>query len=241
VPRGWPTRWTRRSSGRRRRAGERRGAARREQAATPTAVPHSAHQSVSHPTFIDPDERARALLIGPADGARTIFRARERYPAGFFVGLRTHGGDESFEMREGHVRITVGAEQRVCGPGAVVFVPPGVRAVLQPWPERHVNSSCDPNAYVRTGADGVRRVLARRAIAAGEELTYDFLLNCHGGIVWQCACGGPHCRGTIPGSFFDLPLDEQRRLRQLLDEWFVTEHRDEVAALAAPVGQPSIL
>jgi mannose-6-phosphate isomerase-like protein (cupin superfamily) len=77
--------------------------------------------------FIHPDDRPRALLIGPADGARTIFRARERYPSGFFVGLHTHRGDESFEVRGGEVRFTVGAEQRVCGPGAIVFVPAGVR------------------------------------------------------------------------------------------------------------------
>ena len=76
--------------------------------------------------FINPDER-RGTLIGSADGARRIFRSRERFNAGFFVGLHTHRGDESFEVRSGHVRFTVGEEQHVCGPGMIVFVPPGVR------------------------------------------------------------------------------------------------------------------
>lgn len=110
------------------------------------------------------------------------------------------------------------------------------RVVLQPRPERHVNSSCDPSTVVRTGPDGVRRVVALRAITPGEEVTYDYLVNCHGGIVWQCTCGSPRCRGTAPGSYFDLPLAEQRRLRGLLDAWFVSEHRERIAALEQPAG-----
>src|SRR5437773_2586761 len=44
------------------------------------------------------------------------------------------------------------------------------RVVLMQPPERHINHSCDPNAYVRT-IDGVRYVLALRDIAMGEEIT----------------------------------------------------------------------
>ena len=77
--------------------------------------------------FITPDDSPRSVIFGADEGARTIFRARKRYPAGFFVGLHTHDGDESFEVREGKMRITVSDEQRVCEPGMVVIVPPGVR------------------------------------------------------------------------------------------------------------------
>lgn len=77
--------------------------------------------------FISPDDRTQGPLIGPADGARTIFRTRERFRAGLFVGLHTHRRDESFEVRGGEVRFTVGADQGVCGPGAIVVVPAGVR------------------------------------------------------------------------------------------------------------------
>jgi quercetin dioxygenase-like cupin family protein len=66
------------------------------------------------------------LLVGPADGARRVFRQRAHYAAGFFVGLHAHRGDETFEVREGTVRFTVGDERRQCGPGTVVIVPPGV-------------------------------------------------------------------------------------------------------------------
>jgi uncharacterized RmlC-like cupin family protein len=96
--------------------------------------------------FIDPDERPRGLLIGAADGARTIFRSRQRFGPGAFVGLHTHRGDESFEVRSGEVRMTVGAEQRVCGPGTIIFVPAGVRhgflvesaVVLDVFSEQHM-------------------------------------------------------------------------------------------------------
>jgi hypothetical protein len=99
------------------------------------------------------------------------------------------------------------------------------RVVLMSAPERYINSSCDPNTFVVTRADG-RHVVALRRIARGDEITYDYILNCHGGAVWQCRCGSARCRGTVPGSFFDLPLDEQRRLRRLLDAWFLREHAD---------------
>jgi hypothetical protein len=42
--------------------------------------------------------------------------------------------------------------------------------VLMQWPERHINSSCDPNTFVKM-IDGVRFVAARRPIKTDEELT----------------------------------------------------------------------
>ena len=103
------------------------------------------------------------------------------------------------------------------------------KVVLQPSPERHINSSCDPNTFVKT-IDGVRRVIARRAIEYGEELTCDYIINCHGGIVWQCDCQSPRCRKTIVSSFFDLPMETQLDYLPLLDDWFIEEHREKVEA-----------
>ena len=111
----------------------------------------------------------------------------------------------------------------------------GGRTVLMPSPECYINSSCEPNTCVVT-RDGVRHVVALTAIDAGDEVTYDYLINCHGGVVWQCRCGTGQCRGTIPASFFDLPAAEQRRLRGLLDGWFVAEHADRLRALDREVG-----
>jgi quercetin dioxygenase-like cupin family protein len=76
--------------------------------------------------FVDGNDPTPRMLIGPADGARTLFRERARWAAGFFVGLHTHQGDESFEVREGRVRFAAGDERRTCEPGTLVFVPAGV-------------------------------------------------------------------------------------------------------------------
>jgi SET domain len=78
----------------------------------------------------------------------------------------------------------------------------GGKTVLMQSPERHINSCCDPNTYVRT-IDDVRYVVARKPIRSDEELTYDYIIDCHGGAIWQCNCRSPRCRGTIVSSFFD--------------------------------------
>ena len=106
----------------------------------------------------------------------------------------------------------------------------GGKVVLMRSPERHINSSCDPNTYVKTLA-GVRHVVARKVIKAGEEITYDYIIDCHGGMVWQCSCGSPRCRGTIVSSFFELPVELQLEYLPWLNEWFIAEHREQVEAL----------
>jgi hypothetical protein len=106
----------------------------------------------------------------------------------------------------------------------------GGKTVLMRSPERHINSCCDPNTFVKT-IDGVRHVLARRPIEPGEEITYDYIIDCHGGIVWQCSCSSARCRRTIVSSFFDLPVELQLEYLPLLNQWFIDEHRSEVDAL----------
>jgi hypothetical protein len=104
------------------------------------------------------------------------------------------------------------------------------RVVLLPAPERYINSSCNPNTFVKT-LDGIRHVLALRPIRNGEEITYDYIINCHGGVVWECRCGSDRCRGTIVSSFFELPLPLQSEYVPLLDDWFASEHQEKVAAV----------
>ena len=111
----------------------------------------------------------------------------------------------------------------------------GGKVVLMRSPERHINSSCDPNTFVKT-INEVRSVMARRAIQAGEELTYDYIIDCHGGIVWQCSCGAVRCRGTIVSSFFELSVEQQKEYLPLLSEWFIREHRGEIEALRLKSG-----
>lgn len=108
----------------------------------------------------------------------------------------------------------------------------GGKVVHMKVPERHINSSCDPSAFTKV-IDGVRHVIARRDIRAGEEITYDYMIDCHDGEVWTCTCGSPRCRGTNPSSFFvfELPIELQLEYLPLLSDWFVAEHLEAVEGL----------
>ena len=107
---------------------------------------------------------------------------------------------------------------------------PNGKIVLLGSPDRHVNPSCDPNAYVLYESDH-SFLVTRCNIAAGQEITCDYNINITGGTAWPCHCGAARCRGTTVGDFFRLPLDIQREYRPLLEEWFVRAHRDRVRAL----------
>jgi hypothetical protein len=106
-------------------------------------------------------------------------------------------------------------------------------------PDRHFNHSCDPNCYKRFSEDHIE-VVARRAIAQDEELSFDYLINNPGGDSWPCRCGAARCRGKTGESFFTLPLAFQREYRPLLAEWFIRRHPEETRQLdAAAAGGPT--
>ena len=75
-------------------------------------------------------------------------------------------------------------------------------------PAQFGNHSCDPNLWLH---DAVT-VVARRDIAAGEELTIDYGLMTVA--TWQmtCRCGASGCRGIITGDDWTRP-DLQERYR----------------------------
>lgn len=111
---------------------------------------------------------------------------------------------------------------------------PDGKVVLIGYPDRHVNHSCDPNAYVLYDAES-SYVVARRDIAVGEEITCDYTINITGGTAWPCRCGAARCTGTVAGDFFKLPMEIQQEYRPLLADWFVRRHAGRLSALA-PVG-----
>jgi SET domain-containing protein len=67
---------------------------------------------------------------------------------------------------------------------------------------RFINHSCTPNCR-SIMADGRIFIEARRRIAPGEELTYDYRLDVgaaerkRGVALYPCACGSTRCRGTL--------------------------------------------
>lgn len=75
---------------------------------------------------------------------------------------------------------------------------------LSGGPDDFVNHSCAPNAYVRFDQDGVFLV-ARAAIAAGEELYFDYgVTQIEFPFRFDCLCGATECRGPI-GNCDELP------------------------------------
>ncbi len=95
------------------------------------------------------------------------------------------------------------------------------RTLLVAYPDRHMNHSCDPNAYYRYDNTGGVSAHARRTILVDEEISVDYLVNNAGGDSWPCHCGAERCRGRTGTSFFDQPLSIQREYAGLLAPWFV--------------------
>lgn len=76
-------------------------------------------------------------------------------------------------------------------------------------PGDFVNHSCEPNL----GVFGSVMLVARRDIAEGEELTYDYAMtDSQDYDEFVCLCGTPSCRGVVTGSDWLRP-DLQRRYR----------------------------
>jgi hypothetical protein len=66
----------------------------------------------------------------------------------------------------------------------------------------HVNHCCEPNAGLR----GDRTLVALRAIAAGEEIGYDYATSDGSPYdEFACRCGSPHCRGAVTGEDWRRP------------------------------------
>jgi hypothetical protein len=69
----------------------------------------------------------------------------------------------------------------------------GPRSATEVEPSDYFNHSCEPNC----GLKGQIAVLARRGIAPGEELTYDYGTTDALGPPMDCDCGAASCRGRV--------------------------------------------
>lgn len=107
---------------------------------------------------------------------------------------------------------------------------PDGRIVLLGYPDRHVNHSCHPNAYVVYAGDSSWFV-ARREIQPGDEITIDYNINISGGTAWPCHCGAARCNGMVVGDFFLLPTALQVEYRPLLADWFVRRHAERLNSM----------
>lgn len=107
------------------------------------------------------------------------------------------------------------------------------KVVWQKEPERSRNHSCDPNSYDKT-INGVRRLVAKRRIKRGEEITGDYVMNGYNNGTFECNCGSKNCRKIYQGNFFKLPKDIQIKYLPYLEESFKNEHKREIESLENP-------
>lgn len=83
-------------------------------------------------------------------------------------------------------------------------------------PDDYVNHSCQPNAGFRGGL----MLTARRHIARGEEITWDYSTAIDEADFpgFACRCGAPQCRGVVH-SFRRLDAAYREQLRPWLLSW----------------------
>ena len=93
----------------------------------------------------------------------------------------------------------------------------------------YINHSCEPNA----GMEGQISLVALRAIAAGEEICFDYAMaeGC-AALEFDCACGSPLCRGRLRADDWRRP-ELQRRYRGHFSP-FLQRRIDTLAATQTP-------
>ena len=104
------------------------------------------------------------------------------------------------------------------------------KVILMQDPERCINHSCDPSTYVKT-VDGVRKVIAKKNISKGDEITFDYSINGDNEGIFPCRCGSDKCRKIYNGNFFKLPINLQKEYLPFLDDWFANKYKTELDRL----------
>ena len=140
----------------------------------------------------------KPLRVSPCELGRGLF-ATCAYGPGELI-LRLSG--PRFERNDPIHQTEAGANLLQTGRQTYILLgPPGVFA----------NHSCNPNAGIRHN----RRLVALRAIRAGEEIRFDYSTTMDEEMwTMPCRCGAPGCRGVVE-DFVRLPAEVQRRYLEL--------------------------
>lgn len=97
-----------------------------------------------------------------------------------------------------------------------------------------VNHSCDPNCGVHLNDGHAFDFVARQAIDAGQELTFDYAMRNftidHFPTV--CLCGSPQCRGSVTG-WKDLPAKRKAEYGELVAPYLRAMDDERQGAVAA--------
>lgn len=141
---------------------------------------------------------AENIRIESSNGFAGVFAGKAYQPGDRLLPLRGHPSD-----RGDRYSIQVGVDRHLKPGGSGE----GDGTEASPW--KFLNHSCDPNLEVDLDE---ACFVARREIAKGEELSFNYLTT-----EWEmaspfdCICGSSTCFGSIRG-FKHLPREEQERL-----------------------------
>ena len=110
------------------------------------------------------------------------------------------------------------------------FIPPEALDFNKLSVEWYLNHACDGNVGFNDKGDFV----ARREIAKGEELTYDYALaESNPRFRMNCKCGAPNCRKVVTGNDWRDPAFRQENL-----EYMLPRLRTAADVVAAPPVRP---
>ncbi|MGE0763074.1 MAG: SET domain-containing protein [Bdellovibrionales bacterium] len=86
---------------------------------------------------------------------------------------------------------------------------------------RLVNHSCDPNC----GIKDLFKIVAMRAIAPGEQITWDYEMT-EKNDWWKmrCRCGSPICRRWI-GNYSNMPRATRKKYAGYISDWLTKSQR----------------
>lgn len=145
--------------------------------------PHSAPTQPAQPAPRGPTRRSDDVAVRHSpEGARLI-------------ALRRFGAGESIVALEGELTDRPSRHTLQIDVNLHLDTPPSSEVQQQRYCWRYLNHSCDPNAFVRG-----RQVVAARAIAAGEDVTFDYnTTEWSLAAPFTCRCGSARCVGEIRG------------------------------------------
>ncbi|MBI2917064.1 MAG: SET domain-containing protein-lysine N-methyltransferase [Chloroflexi bacterium] len=114
-----------------------------------------------------------------------------------------------------------------------LFVGPRTAAEMEPVD--YMNHSCEPSC----GVKGQIIVLARRDIAPGEELTFDYATTDTIGLDVECHCGAPSCRGRVTSDDWKDPAFQARNAgyMSLYIQEMIDEYQTMIASPLSPSGR----
>jgi hypothetical protein len=118
------------------------------------------------------------------------------------------------DFKKGDIVIKGIVEKVIESRGEHTFTIHGVNVVLA-GPACLVNHSCDPNCMHVFNDSGTFDFIARRYIAAGEQITHDTSAYEYRveHFSQKCLCGSESCRGEVKG-WKDLTREEQESIRE---------------------------